>query len=805
MLCWSVLGGGPVQSVEDEAAHRLGVAWSRAAIQIIYEPAEPTPENYAAALDVAVAAAKLTPNNSDVWRIVLELAQVTRDGVPRAEAFANEAIMQLSKLNPNDLVIRLQRLSNAVERGTNAEDRIAAYEHLLKPASVEKISPLVASRLELNYAELLRRKGDLEAALTHLRQAVKLDPAFPEATAQLAAYQMQINAPLGTIANALVDAILANPSQISFLGELGTMCLKEGLYAEADMLFGMAVRVADKSFLLEDVDGLIGQQMLARWGLGKHKLAAQLFAQRMEQLISLMRAKSEGVELTQFNISLPSTMNMINAMVIKVASLPDFEKNYTNAILAIDNEITLAGDDSQKKSELILDKSWLTLCTGVNLESVENWITQAQALRSFSPEAKLKFEGWYKLRVGQPEEAIAILQPLAENNIGARLGYALALAQTGKLKEAAKEFHLIIRTSRAQAVGMFAADQLFEIVKIRPGPSPQAAEIQSAVARFPKDFSNFTKDESQYIRINGEFQSTTAQPFESLPYKIDITNASPLPLALTPEGPIDSRAAIRLEVIASGSIATNLEPIIFPIDRKLQLLPNETLSFVIDLARSQAGIYVTNYPIQGMALQAEFITNVKLTLESLLPGYLGQITTRNAIRISPVDRTLHWRDEVIGNFRQCDKLEDLTALVLFAFDLASRQNEAGAQEEVKEGWLEVHAAWKRLPPVAQAWTLMVLPREPLDMLEPIVKAAKESQDARVQLSALLRWVDSDTDEFLKVIDRSGNEQLISVAASVRSWIEGRVRQAIKANQSLEEAGILGGAAKAKDVPVGKTP
>ena len=316
------------------------------------------------------------------------------------------------------------RLSDAADRGMSADERIAAYEHLLQPASVAKISPLVASRLELTYSQLLRRRGDDDAALAHLRQSVKLDPAFPAATAQFAAYQLQINAPAGILANALVDAILANPTQASLLKELGMMCLQEGLYVEADMLFGVACRVADKNFQIEELDKLIAQQMLARWGLGQHKLAADLFTKREQQLMAMIRRKTEKGQRGAANISLPSTMNAINAMVTKSGALPDSEKYFTEAISAIDEEIKSSGDAPDKKSELLIEKSWLALCVGPSPELAETWIKEAQALQAFSPEAVLKFEGWYKLRAGNPEEAIVILEPLAEKNIGARLGYA---------------------------------------------------------------------------------------------------------------------------------------------------------------------------------------------------------------------------------------------------------------------------------------------------------------------------------------------------------------------------------------------
>ena len=117
---------------------------------------------------------------------------------------------------------------------------------------------------------------------------------------------------------------------------------------------------------------------------------------------------------------------------------------------------------------------------------------------------------------------------------------------------------------------------------------------------------------------------------------------------------------------------------------------------------------------------------------------------------------------------------------------------------MKEGWAEVAKAWKQLPAAAQAWTLMVLPKEPASMISPIVKAAKESQDVRVQTSALLRWVDSEDDPLLSALERGGNPQLITIASSIRAKIADQLRGAAQLNESKDEFGVLGGDAKVKD-------
>ncbi|MCE9619898.1 MAG: hypothetical protein K8R92_08310 [Planctomycetes bacterium] len=801
LLLSSVLAGGPEKGIELEATQRLGVSWSRAAIQMISEPAEPTPENFVGALEVARATAALLPDDPAGWRVVLAIAAATSGGVPNAKTAETEAINHLAKLDPSDMVLRLYRLTEAVDRNATADDRILAYEHLLKPEAAAKIAPQVASRLAYDFSLLLRRRGDTEAALEQLRASAKMDPSYPPAAAQLAAYQIESGAPLGTIANALVDAILANPTEITHLSELGAICLDEGLYTEADFLFSVACRVADVNLRNIELDQLISQQMLARWGMGNHKQASDLFNKRKSELIGVFRRKNDGRNAQNFTVAMPETMNAINAAICKSGSLPEFDKAFAEAIQTVDDDMKAAGEDAVKKSRLLLDKSWLTLAVGPDADPVPGWIAQAESLNKLAPEAKARFDGWIKLRTGMTDEAIAILEPLSVSNPAAKLGYALALAKSGKTKEAAKEFLTLSRDERSNAIGLYASDQLFALVKTRPGPSAKAAEVQAAVARFPKDFIKFAKDETPFMKVSAAFLATTAKPFDPLPYKIDITNQSPMTLSITPDGPIDSRAAIILETIAIGKQPLSLPPLVFPIDRKLALASGESMSWVVDVARTPATMDLVNHPLDGANLQAELFTNFRLTLENVLPGFLGRSTPKSSIRITPVIRNATWREEALGSIHNCDKVEDLVTLVLFAWDLASRSAEKGAEAEVKEGWQEVVAAWKKLPAAAQAWTLMVLPREPLDMTEPIAKAAKESQDFRVQMSAVLRWVDSENDAILATVARSGNEQLIAAASSVRSLIDSRVREASKINQSLEEAGVLGGTKKSGDQPV----
>ena len=806
-LLSAALAGGAENAMELEVNQRLCAAWSRAAIQMIAEPKEPTPENYLGALEVARAAVALVPLDEYANRILLEIANVTSGELAHSKAIANQTTLAISKLDPNDSVIRLSRLSEAVDERNTAEDRILAYEHLLQPSVVQKISPVVASRLAYEYSILLRRRGDGDAAVAQFREALKLDPTFPIATAQWAQYQAEINAPPGTIANALVDAIVANPSDTANLQELGLMCLREGLFRESDMLFAVACQIANKNSKILEFDELLMQRMLSLWGLGKHKQVAELFNARKEQLLSILEKKSSGTSQIGSGISLPVAMCVIHAMVSKSGSLPKFEEALKEAIDTFDEQILAAKSDPALKSKLLLEKCAFVLGIGPDVSLVAGWIQEADALTPILPEAKVKFQGWILLRTGKTDEAIEQLKPLAENNAVARLGYGLALAKNGKLKEAENEFSEINRLERNDVIGLYAADQLFELIKSRIAPSAQAAEIQSAVARLPKNFSGLASDSTRYLQIDGAFLSRSVKPFDPMPFKISVTNISPITLAITPDGPIRNSAALLMEtiVVQQKQSITNLAPFIFSIARTLQIAPNETMSFVIDIAYLPQVIPLLNSPLNGANLQIEMLTNFNLTLDNVAPGFFGKMTAKNSIRILPVIRNQEWREEALGVIRHCDKPDDLVTLVLFAFDLASRSSEQGAEKEVREGWAEVTEAWKRLSPAAQAWTLMVLPMEPLEMTEKITSAAKESQDRRVQLSAILRWTDSENDALLSTLARGSDEQLIAVASSVRSLIVSRVRDASQVDQLNEEATVLGGAPKPVDVPSSSKP
>ena len=282
-----------------------------------------------------------------------------------------------------------------------------------------------------------------------------------------------------------------------------------------------------------------------------------------------------------------------------------------------------------------------------------------------------------------------------------------------------------------------------------------------------------------------------------MPLTVRVQNRSALPLEIAPDGPIESRAALLLDVIVIGGKPAPLSPWICSLDRRMLLKPNETLEFTIDMARTPLGRVLLADAIKGVIVEARLITNFRLTAERVQAGFLGNIASSTVLRIPSVQVNAGWREDTLGEIREPDQPQDMLKLVMLACDLAAR-GQAG-EKDLDAGWTAVNASWKKLPPLAQAWALMSLPRARADAIGPILEAAKASSDERLRMSYLLAWVESPEDVALAAAARSGG-RLAVVAEGVRATLQAVARDAADVNQRSDDLGVLRGTGSDSSAP-----
>ena len=793
-LLLTTLALGTDALVDLEARSRLSVAWSRAAVGLIAEPSRPIAASFLGALDVSLAAAELMPNNSQGWRVVQGIAEATDESLPAGRAAMKTALDQLGRLEPNDQLIRLGRLCDAAERGTASDERVAAFDKLLQPSARQRIGNAIASRLAFELSLLCKRRGDMEGWTRWLKESVQLDASFPSAAQALAGYEVGSGDGLDKVSAALVTAIAADPGNTGSLNALARICLHEGLYSDAERLLDLAIRIAsfDLDYML--VDDLIADRMVALWGMGRHEDANKIAQERQAELNALLRRRMGDATATDKRedevgprVTLPSALACVRAAVCRSGSLPNAEATLRDALASLDNDAKQAGDDAAAVAAVKLRKAWMQVTIG-DPEEVQPLLDEADRAAPLSDVAKARFAGWLKIRRNQPDKALADLQPIAESDAGAKVGVGMALMAMGRTKDAAATQLAVARANRENAVGVYAADRLFDLVKARPGPTNESKAVQEAVARMPKPVWDLARDQAQAIACMATF-GLPQTAFDSLPLTVTVQNRSGLTLAIDSDGPIESRAALLLEASVIGKRPLSLPPWIFPIDRQLELKPLETLSFELDMARTPLADVLLGDPLSGALISTRMVTNFRLTADRVQAGFLGNIGDSGVLRIPAVRVNAGWREDVLSEIRHPDRSEDLVKLVMLAYDLANRSTTDAAVDN-DPAWKDINDAWMRLPPAAQAWTLMVLPRSKLVPMATLLEAARSSTDESVRMSYLLRWVDTPDDVTLAAAIRSGG-RLATTAESVKALLQSKALDAADVNQSLEDAGVFG--------------
>ena len=808
-LC-AVLAQSPTQALELDATRRLGAAWNRAAIGMISDPSRPAAESFRGAVELAVAAAELAPDDAQAWRSVVDLAELADPGQPEAMAAYRRALKELSRIDPADQSVALARVSEAVERAPTADDRVKIYDRLLDASSRRTLGAAVSARLALDRALLEKRRGSTVGWQKWLREAVAIDPAFPLAAETLAGVESGSDASLKQVGIALARAITANPSSVVSISALSRLCLHEGLYEEADRLLTLAVRVSELNVDLLLIDELLADRMIALWGLGRHEDALKIYSERRRKVNAALRRRlgdsganaSESEQSVGPQVNLPTVVNSVAVAIMAsqftspsgVFQPPDEarRKRFEEALAYTLDGITQERDEAKgdaAKAVLGLRKAWIEATIG-DPASVDGLLESAQGVSPMSDEAVARFQGWVRLRRNDFQGALDRLQPIAATDEGARAGLAMAMAGLGRQRDAAREFHEAIKSDRDNAVGLWAADRLVSMVGKRPGPSSEAAGLREAVTTIPAAVFDLANNQALALSVSVTF-GPPALTLDPMPLRISIQNRSALPLEIGPGGPIDGKAALNLEYTRIGDAKSRpMPPAIIAIDRKLRLEPRETMNLEIDMSRTSLGSELLEKPLSSVFVKARMVTNFRLTSDALQAGFLGNLSEEATLRLPAVQITPGWREDAIGEIRNPDKPEDLVKLVLMAYDLVRRKDSGDA--DLESGWTAVCEAWTKLPPAGQAWALMTLPspKEPPIGLRPVIEAAKVSTDALVRVSYLLRWVQSPDDVQFAAAERQGG-RLATVAMGMRAMRRSQVEDQADASQG-DEVGVLGG-------------
>lgn len=769
---WSVALAAP----ENVTARRLAAELARAAtMRLATDPL--TINSIEAATLLTQEALALDDGNIELWQQAFNLALLSENDSLRDRAVAN-----ILRLDPAHEPARLIRLTTAIDRFQTVEQRLDAYERLLTDTNIRSIGSAVGSRMAVDAALLHQRLGNVDQFTRWLAKAIEWDSSNRAAAAIAAGFfSTNINDPAGQ-AELLLNLMLADPTDAGTHVELGQRLLENGAFTSGARMYRLGANALAKDGK-EVLKTLVIDLALALWAGGRvdeslgvlHRrqtemdLGYRLFVQSQQPELTLDQIKALPCPVDA-ELALADAVIRVSEALSKAAradatsadalAITQARESWAQrGIDALQGSIDVAREmatlpederqgfvyDPKQMASAYITMAWLALWTDTSVDKVESWLASAEDLQPIDPAAKERFRGWMLLRTNDADGAAAALAPLSANDVAAHLGLAHARLLQGRRADAAREFLAIVRQQPGSMIGIWSAARFKDIVGTAIPPTETAVKLESLVATLSTQFDRYVEDSSLAISLRIIPSKTTFDPFEPVTYTIELTNNSPIPLAIDRNGPLRPHLLMLCTVRSVQTTGTgDLRPFIIDLGRRLRLEPRQRLVIPIDLRENWPGAVIDSYALDGAIVRLRALLNFGLNNAGVAePRLLGTEIEAPMIRIDGIRMGPNWIAEAAAQLASLAGEALLEHMAMMTHRVAARPAQPPPPEErdvLYNARLLLAERFARLNGLSQAWVLAVMHRGvglAVEGLGPMHAIARKSEDRLVTISTLL--------------------------------------------------------------------
>lgn len=650
----------------------------------------PTPAGLRAGVVLAEMAAEADPADPENWRLLLAAARTAEDEVAAARAreelgrlAPEDDVVALARLSAaveergNTLESRLEFLQFLIDAGRERRltpataARIAFEQGLLKQRAgdVRGFAEALLASLEFDPSFVAAARTALDFF------AARVDDPVDEA-------ELYLN---------LVLADPANPVILEGVGRLlmreGAYTAAARIYGMAiDTLAGGA------AFRQDVAENLIADRALALWAGGRVADAVRVIEDRERFKQDLIQAERErrrrqeqiepgstaGLppipERLPLDLSLSAVRIAILAVEGPAASMdlppvraaarrqraeaegaaadpptedwqPRDPAEAHDALLTelraalserYDRYIEAADAEARPEAPLAaaalrLDHAWAACSLLLDPETARRRVAEAaeQSPEGLSDAAAGRFEGWIRLREGDPAGAIERLEPLAGDDPLAGLGLALALAAGGDADASRAALEAVAEEARGTITGVVARRRLQLIHGAELKPSPTAARLEGLMATVPAALDRLAWNQAGGLGMRVSFRERRIDAFDPVMLDITLTNNGPVPLSLDPAGPVVPTVLLVPEIVLpTGAVA----PVVTVIDvhRRLRLDRRERITIPVDLRRMPIGGLLSDAAESGATIRVEAFINHDVASGGGRPVFYPRAISANA-------------------------------------------------------------------------------------------------------------------------------------------------------------------------------
>lgn len=585
--------GSAAVSADDLAARAV----ARVALTDLRLVSEPRSRDYRVTAALLEYASSLAPDDEHILRYAIDAASSGGDS-----SLAVSLSQRLIRLDPSDTVAQLRLISARINTEQDADARLALYRNFLGDRG-SRIDRSIRSRLALDAALLLRERGDVDGFAEMLTRALELDGTNKDAASLAVTFFTQrVDDAPGRL-ELLLTLLYADPFDVETHQSIARELAAGGAYRASARFYDTMLMVASR-LGVELPDEVYAERQNVLWsteGADSLLRSARDELDRQRRAVAQRRRQLEEAGRPMEGVPLPDDLGLgldVCRVLAVASSVTGDEARQEWAFRELERTVEaqrrrlsdpenlprgVSAEDARRRlRQLDADFAWICLWAGRRVDAAGARLEELLAEGETRASAARRLRGWLALREGRLDDAERLLSPLAEVDLLARLGMGVLAEERGDRGGAAEIYSAISRSGAGTLAGVWAGSKYAGLTGRSARRPEQAGTLEAIAATVPGWLEEMIRDPRRFLSISAGLHESTLGPLGSPLIRLTVRNVGPIPLGLSPNGPVHTRLMLspRLEV-GPYPIREGVLPEVVTMDRRLRLSPRETLEFSV--------------------------------------------------------------------------------------------------------------------------------------------------------------------------------------------------------------------------------
>ncbi len=522
----------------------------------------------------------------------------------------------------------------------------------------------ILSHLHRRLAEMFFNRGDLGSADTEAAGAVEAYPCNFSAMVLLEQLRTEPTGPAAQV-QSLLRVLACNPGDLESTRRLADLLYLENLPAEAVRWYQHAIRLYER--------------------IPPYTVPPELQLAKASALIDAGNFEPAEQILRAVNESHPDRVDgkLVSARLAEKRGDPAAAKRHIEAASEkVKFLLANAGPSTPLDPDLVAEVAWFFAHYDPQPAEAEKLARAVLAERPDSPVAKRAL-GSALRQTGRGDEAIKILEPLADTDIWAAIELALALDSHSRsfqarayLQAAGTQPATGEQRAALAALGVPASSSA-------PATRPATADIRTALEDFDAAVLEYPLDTSKYLFVTIRPAETDFLPGRPWWCDFEIKNSGPFAVTLGAGQMTDAELLCTVETTGDRR-RTSGATLRVSLNRKVRLAPGERISLrqTLDIGTIRAGMIGTpqmDHQVSVSAILAPVMTSDQQGQPMWRAGLGGMELGPVRFRRRALGVNRETLDKIIGVVRSGAAPDRIRAVELLAMLLAEQQHLAAGR------------------------------------------------------------------------------------------------------------------------------